>query len=152
MARESEARAVARARRGARRLLVQALYQLQLGGQPWQDVHQQFMADPESEGADREYFREGLKAIAEQRDALDATLERYSDIPPGRLDPLEHGALWLGAWELGHRPDVPFRVAISEAVELTKRFGATDGHKFVNGVLDRAARELRAVEYRSREG
>jgi N utilization substance protein B len=146
-ARESDARALARGRRAARRLLMQALYQLQVGGQPWQDIHQQYAADPESEGADREYFRELLLNVAEQRAALDAQLESYVDIPTARLDPLEHGLLWMGLYELVHRPDVPYRVVISEAVELAKRFGATDGHKFVNGVLDRAARELRAVEY-----
>ncbi|MCZ8130376.1 MAG: transcription antitermination factor NusB [Steroidobacteraceae bacterium] len=147
MARESEARALARGRRAARRILVQALYQLQVGGHPWQDVHQQFQADPESEGADRAWFRELLMNVAENRDGLDATLTRWSDIPPAQLDPLEHGILWLGLYELTHRLDVPYRVVISEYVELAKRFGATDGHKFVNGVLDRAARELRAVEY-----
>jgi N utilization substance protein B len=146
MARESEARAVARARRAARRLLVQALYQLQLGEQPWQDLCQQYLAEPESEGADAAYFRELLMRISAGREALDAQLARFSDIAPARLDPIEHGILWLALCELGERPDVPFRVAISEAVELAKRFGATDGHKFVNGVLDRAASALRASE------
>lgn len=146
MSRESEARALARARRGARRILVQAVYQLQVGGQPWQDVHQQFMADPESAGADRAYFREVLMNVAEGRESLDALLARYADIPPAQLDPTEHGILLVGLYELQHRLDVPFRVAISEAVELAKRFGATDGHKFVNGVLDRAARDLRRAE------
>jgi N utilization substance protein B len=146
MARESEARALARGRRAARKLLVQALYQLQIAGQPWQDIHQQFLADPESAGADVDYFRELLMAVAAGREALDAELARYSDILPARLDPIEHGILWVAFAELAGRPDVPFRVVISEAVELAKRFGATDGHKFVNGVLDRAARALRPDE------
>ena len=146
MARESEARAVARARRAARKLLVQALYQLQIGEQPWQDLCQQYLGDPESAGADAGYFRELLQAISGARPALDATLARFSDIEPARLDPIEHGILWLAVHELESRPDVPFRVAISEAVELAKRFGATDGHKFVNGVLDRAAGALRPHE------
>jgi N utilization substance protein B len=105
------------------------------------------MSDPESAGSDREYFRDLLMNVAEQREALDARLATYADIPPLRLDPLEHALLWIGLYELTHRMDVPYRVAISEAVELAKRYGATDGHKFVNGVLDRAARELRHVEY-----
>jgi N utilization substance protein B len=146
VSRDSAARALARGRRGARRILVQALNQLQVGRQPWQDVHQQFMADPESEGADRAYFREVLMNVAEGRDALDQLLARYSDIPPAQLDPVEHGIVLLGLYELQQRPDVPFRVAISEAVELAKRFGATDGHRFVNAVLDRAARDLRRAE------
>jgi N utilization substance protein B len=144
--RESDARALARSRRAARKLLAQALYQLQIAGQPWQDIYHQYHADPESAGADLEFFKELLMRIAEERDALDATLARYSDIEPHRLDPIEHGVLWVALYELEHRPDVPFRVVISEAVELAKRFGATDGHKFVNGVLDRAAAELRPAE------
>ncbi|HXQ31252.1 MAG TPA: transcription antitermination factor NusB [Steroidobacteraceae bacterium] len=146
MGRESGVRAMTRARRAARKLLVQALYQLQIGGGQWQDIYRQYMADPESAAADADYFRELLMRIAAERDALDATLVRYSDIAPARLDPIEHGILWVGLLELGERPEVPFRVAISEAVELAKRFGATDGHKFVNGVLDRAAAALRPDE------
>ena len=146
MARNSQARQLARARRGARKLLVQALYQLQLAGQSWQDIHAQFVADPEAAGADLAFFREALRHVATERVALDAELTRFADIPPARLDPVEHAILLLGLYELQHRPDVPFRVAISEAVELAKRFGATDGYKFVNGVLDRAAGELRAAE------
>ena len=146
MGRESDARILARSRRVARKLLAQALYQLQLAGQSWQDIHQQFLADPESAGVDAAFFKELLMNIAGGRIALDEVLTRYSDIEPARLDPIEHGILWVALYELQHRPDVPFRVAISEAVELAKRFGATDGHKFVNGVLDRAAGELRAYE------
>ena len=146
MARENEARVVARARRGARKLLVQALYQLQITGTSWQDLYNQYSADPEAAGADVDYFRELLMKIAAERDALDAILERYSDILPARLDPIEHGILWVAIVELRDRPDVPFRVSISEAVELAKRFGATDGHKYVNGVLDKAVGGLRPHE------
>ena len=149
MGRVSDARQLARARRAARRLLVQALYQLQIGAQPWQDIHQQYAADPESAGADFDYFRELLMRIAVEREALDALLGGFSDIPPPRLDPIEHGILWMALDELRARPDVPFRVVINEAVELAKRFGATDGHKFVNGVLDRAASALRPDECRA---
>jgi len=146
MGRESEVRALARARRAARKLVAQGLYQLQIAGQPWQDIYHQYLADPESAGADAEFFKELLMQVADSRDALDATLARFSDIEPARLDPIEHGILWMALYELEHRRDVPFRVAISEAVELAKRFGATDGYKFVNGVLDRAAIELRPGE------
>ncbi len=146
MARESDVRAMSRARRAARKLLAQGLYQLQIAGQPWQDIYHQYLEDPESAGADTDFFKELLMQIADSRQALDATLARFSDIEPARLDPIEHGILWMGLYELQHRLDVPFRVAISEAVELAKRFGATDGHKFVNGVLDRAAGELRPGE------
>jgi len=146
VARDSEGRALARARRAARKLLVQALYQLQVGGQPWQDLCQQYLAEPDAAGADADYFRALIEGISAARARLDEQLGRFSDIAPGRLDPIEHGILWLALYELEARPEVPFRVAISEAVELAKRFGATDGHKFVNGVLDRAAGALRPHE------
>jgi N utilization substance protein B len=136
-----------RARSLARRLALQALYQLQINPRPWQDAHRELDADREAERADREYFRALLMAIAPQRDALDVHIARLSEIPPGELDPVEHAVLWLGLHELQACPELPYRVALAEAVELTKRFGATDGHKFVNAVLDRAARELRPLEY-----
>ncbi|MBS0376480.1 MAG: transcription antitermination factor NusB [Proteobacteria bacterium] len=147
MGRESDVRALARARRAARKLLAQALYQLQVGGQPWQDIHHQYLTEPDAAGADAAFFKELLMRIADDRAALDERLARYSDIEPARLDPIEHGILWVALYELEHRPDVPYRVAISEAVELAKRFGATDGHKYVNAVLDRAAVELRPHEH-----
>jgi N utilization substance protein B len=147
VAREGEQRALSRARRGARKLLAQSLYQLQIGGAPWQDLYHQYLEDPDAGGVDADFFRELLMNIAQGREALDETLARYSDITPARLDPIEHGILWVALYELLHRPDVPFRVAISEAVDLAKRFGATDGFKYVNGVLDRAAMELRPDEH-----
>jgi N utilization substance protein B len=136
-----------RARSLARRLALQALYQLQINPRSWQDTHQQFAADPEAERVDREYFRELIAAIAPNRDALDVELAKLSEIPPPELDPIEHAVLWLGLHELTACPELPYRVALAEAVQLTKQFGATDGHKFVNAVLDRAAKELRPHEY-----
>jgi transcription antitermination protein NusB len=136
-----------RARSLARRLAMQALYQIQLNPRSWQDVHREFAADPEAERVDREYFRSLVEAIAESSAALDSTLMKLSEIPPAELDPVEHAVLWLGLHELGSSLELPYRVVLSEAVELAKQFGATDGHKFVNAVLDRAARELRPAEY-----
>jgi len=136
-----------RARSLARRLALQALYQLQINPRPWEDTHRQFAADPEAERVDLEYFRELVAAIAPNSAALDARLAGFSEIAPPELDPIEHAILWLGLYELTSRPDLPYRVALTEAVELAKRFGATGGHKFVNAVLDRAARELRPDEY-----
>jgi len=136
-----------RARSLARRLALQALYQLQINPRSWQDTHQQFAADPEAERVDRDYFRELIAAIAPNRDTLDAQLAKLCEIPPPELDPIEHAALWLGLHELAACPELPYRVALAEAVQLTKQFGATDGHKFVNAVLDRAAQELRPNEY-----
>lgn len=136
----------ARARSAARRLLVQALYQRQMSAQPWQDLHRQFSADPTFERADPEFFRVALAAVCDESAQLDAELRHHSDIDPARLDPVEHAILYLGLWELMTRPDIPFRVVINEAVELAKRFGATDGHRYVNAVLDKASRVHRIVE------
>jgi N utilization substance protein B len=136
-----------RARSLARRLTVQALYQLQLNPRPWQDTHQEYAADPEAARVDRDYFRALLMAIAPSREALDADLTRFSEIPPAELDPIEHAVLWLGFYELQSVPELPYRIVLAESVQLAKQFGATDGHKYVNAVLDRAARELRPLEY-----
>jgi N utilization substance protein B len=136
-----------RARSLARRLALQALYQIQINPQPWQDVHQQFAADPESNRADPNYFRELIEAVVPNREALDLRLAGWCEISPQDLDPIEHAVLWLGVHELTACADLPYRVVLTEAVQLAKQFGATDGHKFVNAVLDRAAKELRVHEY-----
>lgn len=138
--------AQARARRAARRLLVQALYQWQMTGQDWQELHAQFSTGPEFARADADYFRMALAGICADPAALDGGIARCSDLAPERLDPVEHAILYLGCWELRCRADVPYRVVINEAVELARRFGATDGYRFVNAVLDRASREYRSVE------
>ena len=136
-----------RARSLARRLALQALYQIQINPRSWQDTQLEFAADPEAERADMDYFRVLIAAIAPNRAALDSRLARLCEIPPPELDPIEHAVLWLGLHELESCPELPYRVALAEAVQLTKQFGATDGHKFVNPVLDRAAQELRPHEY-----
>lgn len=135
-----------RAKSAARRLLVQALYQRLLGGQPWQELHGQYRGDPSFGRADAEYFRAALEAVCSGTAGLDEELRRHSDIAPERLDPVEHAILLLGLWELTSRRDVPYRVVINEAVELARRFGATDGHRYVNAVLDRASRAHRGPE------
>jgi N utilization substance protein B len=126
---------------------LQALYQIQINPLPWQDVQLQFAADPEAERVDRDYFRKLIEAVAPNREALDLRLSALCEIPPQELDPIEHAVLWLGLHELQSCPELPYRVALAEAVQLTKQFGATDGHKFVNAVLDRAAKESRPHEY-----
>jgi N utilization substance protein B len=136
-----------RARSLARRLALQALYQIQINPLPWQDVQLQFAADPEADRVDRDYFRELIEGVAPNREALDVRLSGLCEIPPHELDPIEHAVLWLGLHELQSCPELPYRVALAEAVQLAKQFGATDGHKFVNAVLDRAAQESRPHEY-----
>ena len=135
-----------RARGAARKLLVQAIYQWQLARQSPAELVAQFATSPDYPRVDREYFREALDAICGEGARIDLDLAPYSDIPPERLDPVEHAILALGLWELMARPEVPFRVVINEAVELAKRFGATDGYRYVNAVLDRASRSHRSAE------
>ena len=136
-----------RARSLARRLALQALYQLQINPLPWQDIQLQLAKDPEAQRVDLAYFHYLLEAIAPNRAALDVRLATFSEIAPQELDPVEHAVLWLGLHELEARPELPYRVALAEAVRLAKQFGATDGHKFVNAVLDKAAQVSRPHEY-----
>jgi len=131
----------------ARKLALQALYRWQLNAAPWQDLVQEFGEAEDMARADADYFRSLVEGVWRERERLDARLATFTDRPPALLDPIERAALLIGLYELSARPEVPYRVAISEAVGLAKRFGATDGYKFVNAVLDRAARELRPDEH-----
>jgi N utilization substance protein B len=140
-------RVAASARSLARKLAMQALYQWQINDCPWQELVTQYSAAQDMERADGEYFRAIVGAVCAARDVLDAELAGWMDREPLRLDPIEHALLLIGTYELKEQPDVPFRVVINEGVSLAKRFGATDGHKFVNAVLDRAARSLRPDEH-----
>ena len=131
----------------ARKLAMQALYRWQVNSGTWQDVVNEFAAEEDMRKADRAYFDQLITDICGSSDALDAALAGWMDRKPNELDPVEHAVLWVGAHELRSAPDVPYRVVINEAVGLAKRFGATDSHKFVNAVLDAAARELRPLEH-----
>jgi N utilization substance protein B len=131
----------------ARKLAMQALYRWQINEAPWQDLVSEFATEEGMDRADGQYFRELVQGVCLSREALDAELAGYMDRSPSMLDPIEHAVLLIGAFELKSRPEIPFRVVINEGVSLAKRFGATDGHKFVNAVLDRAARTLRPHEH-----
>jgi N utilization substance protein B len=131
----------------ARKLALQALYRWQLNACPWQDLLQEFGEAEDMARADREYFRALIEGVWRTRLELDTQLASLADREPRLLDPIEHAILLIGLYELSALPEVPYRVAINEAVGLAKRFGATDGHKFVNAVLDRAARVLRPAEH-----
>jgi transcription antitermination protein NusB len=144
---EPSARTLSSQRSVARKLALQALYRWQLNDCPWQDLIQEFRDAEDMPRADREYFRELVEGVWRTRQALDTQLSSWLDRTPSLLDPIEHAILLIGVYELRDRQDVPYRVAINEAVTLAKRFGATDGHKYVNAVLDRAARVLRPNEH-----
>jgi N utilization substance protein B len=146
-ARPSAERYASGAKSLARKLAMQALYRWQLNEAPWQDLVNEFATEEGMDKADDEYFRALVEGVVVARPALDSELAAWMDRSPALLDPIEHAVLLIGAYELKARPEVPFRVVINEGVNLAKRFGATDGHKFVNAVLDRAARTLRPHEH-----
>lgn len=130
----------------ARRLAMQAIYQHQLNPLDWQELYAQYADTESARGADLEYFKELLKEVTSEERALAADLDADLDRPFVQLDPVERAILLVGTLELAHKPEVPFRVVINEAVELARRFGATGGHRYINGVLDKCARRLRAAE------
>ena len=135
-------------RRGlARRLTLQALYQWLVNETSPDSLLRQFAEQPEGLGrADPEYFAELLRGVVQAKPELNAALTPYLDRPLEQLDPVEHAVLLLGAYELIHKPEVPWKVVVNEAVNLTKVFGAEEGYKFVNGVLDKLARARRGGE------
>jgi transcription antitermination protein NusB len=135
-----------RGRSASRELALQALYQWQLGGQGGEDVMLEFLAERMTPAADVEFFKELVIQTTGRSEELDAGLSEFSDRPVVQLDPVEHAILLIGFYELAHRPEIPWRVVINEAVDLCRRYGGSEGHKFVNALLDRAARRYRALE------
>jgi N utilization substance protein B len=133
-------------RRKARHYGMQALYQWYMAGASLNDIEAEFRADYDFSHVDLEYFQALLHGVPACVDELDASFEPLLDRKLDDLDPIERTLLRMGTFELRERIDVPLKVIINEAVALAKKFGATDGHKYINGVLDKAARELRKVE------
>jgi transcription antitermination protein NusB len=134
------------ARSRARRRALQALYAWQLSGSHMNAVIEQFRHEQDMEVADLEYFEDLLRGVETNVAALDESLRPHIDREVAQIDPIERAVLRLAAYELKYRPDVPYRVIINEAIEVTKRFGADHGHSYVNGVLDKLAADLRSVE------
>lgn len=133
-------------RRRARHYGMQALYQWHMAGAPLHDIEAEFRAEYDFSKVDLEYFQALLHGVVAQVDALDTAMRPLLDRSVDELDPIELSLLRMGLFELRERIDVPYKVVISEAVALAKKFGATDGHKYINGVLDCAARDLRKLE------
>ena len=138
------------ARRKARKMALQALYQWQVAETPVHELLAQFAVDQDLSKIDREYFSEVVRGVTANKSDLDATLETCIDREIAKMTPIELTILRMGAFELSHRIDVPYRVVINEGVELAKAFGAADGHKYVNGVLDKLSKQLRATEINHR--
>jgi transcription antitermination protein NusB len=138
------------ARRRARRLLLQAIYQWQLGRADAAEIERQFSEDNTWRKIDRPYFRAVLRGVIDDYERLDALLTPHLDRSVSALDQVERALLRMGAYELSSRIDVPFKVVIDEAVALAREFGAEESHRYINGVLDKVARQERALEVDTR--
>lgn len=137
-------------RRRARVLAMQALYHRHYSKSPVSDIEAEFMVDNDMSKVDSAYFRDLLRGVHREQADLDKTFEPFLDRPLDEVDPIELAIVRLGTYELKHRIDVPYRVVINEGIELAKRFGGTEGHKFVNSILDKLSRRLRLAETRPR--
>jgi len=137
-------------RRRARVLAMQGLYQRHFSKSSISDIEAEFMVDNDMSKVDLLYFRDLLRGVHREQGELDRLLEPFLDRPLGEVDPIELAIVRLGAYELKNRLDVPYRVVINEGIELAKRFGGTEGHKFVNSILDKLSRRLRLAETRPR--
>jgi transcription antitermination protein NusB len=133
-------------RRRAREFALQGLYQWQLSGSDPATIERQLGEAKGFDKVDADYFKALLEGAVGAAPELEKAIAPFLDREYSRLSPVERGILLLAGYELAHRPDVPYRAVINEAVELAKSYGGTDGHKFVNGVLDKLAARLRAAE------
>ena len=139
------------ARSLARERAMQALYQWQITGQSSTDIEKQFLEQQDMKGVDKKFFSELLREIPAHLNELDAHGGEVLDRPLAQVDPVECAILRIGIYELQQRIDIPYRVVINEMVELAKQFGAEQSHKFINGTLDKLAKELRSVEVNARK-
>lgn len=140
------------ARRRSRELALQGLYEWLLSGADAGVIDAHMREQEAYAQCDQAHFDALLHGCIAEAATLDAVLARHVDRPTPQLSPIEHGVLLIGAYELQRCVEIPYKVAINEAVELAKSFGGTDGHKYVNGVLDKAAGELRAHEVAAARG
>ncbi|CAH9049484.1 Transcription antitermination protein NusB [Pseudoalteromonas holothuriae] len=131
------------ARRKARILALQAVYSWQLSGNPIADIEQQMLIENDVSKVDVEYFKDLARGVAVNQKQLDELVKPHLSRPFNDLDEVERAVLRVSAYELKFREDVPYKVAINEGIELAKIFGAEDSHKFVNGVLDKAVKDIR---------
>jgi N utilization substance protein B len=132
----------------ARRTAIQAYYQWLINSQSMSSIIKEFEQDRnELKKADGEYFRDLLQGMSKHSEKLEKTLTPYLDRDFKDINPVEKAVLCLGTYEMMFKQDVPLRVVMNEAIELAKMFGAEESHKYINGVLDKAARDIRTAEY-----
>lgn len=134
------------ARRRSREFALQGLYQWRVGGNDEAAIEAHLQDLEEFGKADRDFCLRLVRGVLAQREVLAAQIGSHIDRPFTDLSPIEACILLIGAFELTHLPDTPYRVVINEAIELAKAFGGTDGHKYVNGVLDKLALDIRPAE------
>jgi len=139
------------ARRRAREFVLQGLYQWRVGGADEAAIEAQIPEMDDFARADNDFFIATLRGVIGQQDKLAALITTHIDRPFKELSPIEACVLLMGACELVQNPETPYRVIINEAIELTKAFGGTDGHKYVNGVLDKVAAEVRPAEVKAKK-
>lgn len=140
---------MSRARSLARQRALQALYQWQMTGQDLADIDKQFMEEQDMQKVEKKYFHELLHQIPMCLSELDALSGEVLDRGIEQVDPVERAILRIGIYELKHRIDIPYRVVLNEAVELAKIFGAEQGHKYINGILDKVAQKVRTIEIKA---
>ena len=140
------------ARTRARELMVQALYQKQIAGHTTAELVAQYQDDTAYQRVDQAFFNELFPQISDGQEDLEKKIDALIDRPLEQLDPIELSILLIGVHELETRVDIPYKVVINESFNLAKRFGALDGHKYINACLDVAAKSLREVEIQSKTG
>lgn len=138
-------------RKKARKLILQALYQWQISGSSIAQVEAEFRTDNDFDKIDAEYFKSVFREIPKQVSEIDKEIQPFLDRPVSDVDPIEMNLLRMGVYEFKYRIDVPYRVVINEAVELAKVFGGTDGHKYINSILDKLSLRLRSAETRGKQ-
>ena len=138
------------ARTRARELMLQALYQKQIAGHECDELLAQFQEQAAYQRVDQAFFNEAFTDICKSQEKLEEGISGVIDRPLNQLDPVELSILLIGIFELQSRVDIPYRVVINEGVNLAKRFGAVDGHKYINACLDNAAQNLRETEIKGR--
>jgi len=126
--------------------MLQALYQKQIAGHECAELLDQFHEQAAYKRVDQEFFDESFADICKTQSGLEESISQLIDRPLQQLDPVELGILLIGVFELQNRIDIPYRVVINEGVNLAKRFGALDGHKYINACLDNAAQSMREIE------
>ena len=137
-------------RRRARALAVQGLYQRHFSKSSITDIEAEFIVDNDMSKVDSAYFRDLLRGVHREQEELDRLLEPFLERPIHEVDAIELAIVRLGTYELKYRLDVPYRVVINEGIEMAKKFGGTEGHKFVNSLLDKLSHRLRLAETRQR--